>query len=168
MAILKYRTGTVADTEAICRLLLKSYEQFRFLFPGDNGPRLLENLADSDRLREIILSGTVFICFQEDDNTFAGVVFLVPSGNPTAIYPADWSYIRLLGVDPSFRGAGIGEQLMRMAISAAKASGERVLGLHTSTEMPTARRLYERLGFRLIRELDPIFGAQYWLYRMDL
>jgi ribosomal protein S18 acetylase RimI-like enzyme len=34
--------------------------------------------------------------------------------------------------------------------------------------MGTARKLYERLGFRQVRELDTIYGKRSWLYRLDL
>jgi len=92
----------------------------------------------------------------------------VSSGIRCGCYPDNWAYIRRLGVDPAFRGMGVARRLMEMCIERARINGEKMLGLHTSTMMPEARRLYDKLGFSLIRELEPLFGQQYWLYSMGL
>lgn len=55
-----------------------------------------------------------------------------------------------------------------LSLSLARLGGEKILGLHTSTIMPDARHLYERLGFVPVRELEPLLGQQYWLYQLDL
>jgi ribosomal protein S18 acetylase RimI-like enzyme len=34
--------------------------------------------------------------------------------------------------------------------------------------MDAARALYEALGFKRIKEIDPIFGKKYWLYQLEL
>lgn len=48
---------------------------------------------------------------------------------------------------PEARGRGIGERLVRYAVAAVAAAGERGLALSVSDGNP-ARRLYERVGFR--------------------
>lgn len=104
----------------------------------------------------------------EGGDQLVGMAFLLPSGNPTRIYPADWSYIRMVGVAPAFAGLGIARQLVQMCIQHAQASGEKTVALHTSEFMHAARHLYESMGFELLREIEPVFGARCWLYGMQL
>lgn len=61
-----------------------------------------------------------------------------------------------------------GRRLTELCIAEARQQGEQVLGLHTSTIMPDARHIYGAPGFTLERELEPLLGQQYWLYRLNL
>ena len=96
------------------------------------------------------------------------MAFLIPSGNPTDIFQADWSYVRMVGVHHSYGGQGIGRQLMQLCIDQAKATHETTLALHTSEFMDAARHLYEQLGFTQLKELEPRYGKRYWLYLLEL
>lgn len=82
------------------------------------------------------------------------MAFLVPRGNPTEIYEKDWSYTRLVSVNPDFVGQGIGRKLTSICIEAAKQSGEKTIALHTSELMDNARHIYESFGFKILREID--------------
>ena len=95
------------------------------------------------------------------------MAFLVPKGNPTIIFQADWSYIRMVGVNPNFACKGIGKRLTQMCIDFAKNSNEAVIALHTSEFMNAARHIYESLGFKRSRELDSRYGKRYWLYKLE-
>ena len=96
------------------------------------------------------------------------MAFLVPSGNPTTIFPADWCYLRMVGVHTNHSGKGIGKALTKMCVDEGKSSGEKTIGLHTSEFMDGARHIYESIGFRQVRELEPHLGKRYWLYKLDL
>jgi GNAT superfamily N-acetyltransferase len=52
-----------------------------------------------------------------------------------------------MAVTPSHQGRGLGERLGRAAIAFAKQAGAELLFLETNSGLPTAIRLYERLGF---------------------
>jgi ribosomal protein S18 acetylase RimI-like enzyme len=89
----------------------------------------------------------------------------VGPGKPrSSTFPDDWSLIRMLVVDPAYRGQGIAQQLMAACLRCAIRDGAPVVGLHTSPIMATALRLYTRLGFVRDRELDPIHGVPYARY----
>lgn len=166
MDTLIYRKATALDAAAIRELSLASYNQFATVLSPEHWEKMRQGLSDDVGLQQLMDSATTFVC--DTGSELVGVVFLVSSGNPTPVYPADWAYIRRLGVHPAFRGRAIARRLMEVCIKEARLGAERILGLHTSTIMPDARHLYERLGFLQVRELAPLSGQQYWLYRLDL
>lgn len=73
-------------------------------------------------------------------------------GSATAV--RDASGIRLLGVDPRFRGAGAGRALTERCIALAREAGHREVILHTTAAMRLAWAMYERLGFVRSTDLD--------------
>lgn len=165
MDTLNYRRATASDAVAIRELSLASYGQFAAVLSPEHWAKMRQGLTDDAGLQLLMDTAVTFVC--DTGSELVGVVFLVPSGNPTPIYPADWAYIRRLGVHPAYRGRAIARHLTTMCITGARLAGEHILGLHTSTIMPDARRLYERLGFLQVQELA-LLGQQYWLYRLDL
>jgi ribosomal protein S18 acetylase RimI-like enzyme len=161
-----YRKGVPEDTTQLKQLGLISYTQYSMVLEESSWDNFYKFIDNDDSWVNLIKQGHSVVC--EQDNKIVGMAFLIPSGNPTKIYPADWSYIRMVGVDPKFRGKGVGKQLTRMCIDLAQSLGEKVIALHTSEFMDAARDLYENLGFRIIKELDPMFGKRYWLYKLDI
>ncbi|WP_243303064.1 GNAT family N-acetyltransferase [Geothrix oryzisoli] len=81
------------------------------------------------------------------------------------------SGIRLLGVRPAARGAGVGRALTQACIQLARDRGHAQVILHTTQAMRVAWGLYERLGFTRSEDLDfsqqglPVFGFRLSLTR---
>jgi GNAT superfamily N-acetyltransferase len=78
--------------------------------------------------------------------------------------------IRMLAVDPAYHGRGVGRALTEWCLARARADGRRRMVLHTGEWMPAAVRLYERMGFARVPELDfvPVPGVDLIAYSFDL
>ncbi|MEP7196095.1 MAG: GNAT family N-acetyltransferase [Saprospiraceae bacterium] len=166
MSELKYRTATEADLKQLQQLGVISYGQFQSILGDENWEIMKANKNNDDTYLSLLKIATCFVC--EDKNKIIGMAFLIPSGNPTTIFETGWSYIRLVGVHPNYEGKGIGKKLTQQCIDTAKISGEKVIALHTSEFQNAARHIYENLGFVKLKDLDLIFGKQYYLYTLQL
>jgi DNA-binding MarR family transcriptional regulator/GNAT superfamily N-acetyltransferase len=81
----------------------------------------------------------------EVDGEPAGCVFCVPKDERVA-------QLRLLLVEPSARGLGIGGRLVEECVRYARQRGHEELVLWTNDVLASARRIYQRAGFELVEE----------------
>lgn len=160
-----YRRANASDAPNIVGLMVNAYHDYKAVLTPADWARMETNLANESMFVELLGKATAFVC--ELDNQLAGAIFLVPKGNPTTIFSADWSYIRLLGVDPRYRGLGIGRKLTRLCVHHAQFTGEIGVALHTSEFMNAARKMYDEIGFKQEEELAPMYGKRYWLYKLS-
>jgi GNAT superfamily N-acetyltransferase len=83
-----------------------------------------------------------------------GSVFLVRKSKSTA-------KLRLLIIEPSARGLGLGRRLTRACIRFARRAGYRKLALWTQSHLAAARSIYQAEGFhRVSTEPHRSFGKQ--------
>ncbi|HKZ65850.1 MAG TPA: GNAT family N-acetyltransferase, partial [Chitinophagaceae bacterium] len=161
-----YKKANINDLCQLKQLAIISYEQFKEVLSVENCKKMDLFLTNDDTFIQLIQKSVVFVCAKNE--TIIGVAYLVPSGNATPIFDDDWCYVRMVGVNPEYRGRGIAKQLTQMCIEYAKNAGEKIIALHTSEFMNTAKHIYESIGFVRTKELDPIFDKKYWLYKLEL
>ncbi|PXA99839.1 MarR family transcriptional regulator [Nostoc sp. 3335mG] len=96
----------------------------------------------------------------------AGSVFILPSTEGED----GTAQLRMLYVEPMFRGRGLGGRLVSEAISFSRDAGYRSVMLWTQDCLSAARSIYQKAGFELEKEdRHHSFGAdlngQYWVLR---
>ncbi len=103
----------------------------------------------------------------EIDGRRAGCVLVVENADdPTA------AQLRVLLVDPSARGHGVGKALVGAVIEFSRAAGYRKVVLWTNSVLDAARRIYEHEGFQLVEEMPdesyhPGQIAQVWSLTLE-
>jgi DNA-binding MarR family transcriptional regulator/GNAT superfamily N-acetyltransferase len=83
----------------------------------------------------------------EVDGRHVGHVFLVK--HPSQAHTAK---LRLLFVEPSARGTGLGHALVNECVRFARTAGYRKIVLWTQSMLTAAHRIYQAAGFRLVKE----------------
>ncbi|HYD79395.1 MAG TPA: GNAT family N-acetyltransferase [Paucimonas sp.] len=145
------------EFETLGRLMVDVYSKLEGFPSPDEQPNYYKMLADIGRFTEKP-DARVLVALTEAGELAGGVVYFGnmaeygSGGIATTIKNA--SGFRLLGVDPRFRGAGVGQALTNACIELARARGHAEVILHTTAAMQAAWRLYEKLGFQRSEDLD--------------
>ena len=162
MAEIRLKDYEDADAENLNRLAVSAYEQFRHHY--EDWPAMLAGLSKTSALSA---SGEIIVA--ELESKLAGAVaYFGPNSQKAAFFDQRWPIIRMLVVDPAFRGKGIGQALSDACIARARRDGSPIIALHTSPIMSVALPMYLRMGFTKAYDAPPIFGVAYAVYTKAL
>ena len=92
----------------------------------------------------------------EQNGSIVGSIFVMPSdGLPGS------AQLRMLYVEPSARGQGIGAVLVAQAVNFARDNGYQRMRLWTHTIQESARRVYDAAGFKVVEAIpEDNFGVK--------
>ena len=162
MTDIRIRDYQSTDAEYLNRMAVAAFGQFRDHY--DDWPAMLAGLSKTS---DLSASGEVIIA--ELQAKFAGAVaYFGPNRPKAAFFDQSWPIIRMLIVDPAFRGKGIGYALSNECIARAKRDGAVLIALHTSPIMTVALPMYLKMGFVKAYDAPPIFGVAYAVYTKAL
>lgn len=164
---MKIRKRNINDLTSVKHLGQNTWKQFERKLTKENWNKLSNILSSENLYKDLLTNSASYVC-ENENGEIIGMSFLVASGNPTEIYSKEQCYIRFVTVSEKYKGLRIGQKLTEECIEFARNSGEKRIALHTSEFMDKARHIYEKLGFKIIKEIEPRFGKKYWLYEMSL
>lgn len=155
------------EYDALGQLMVEVYSHLEGFPTPEEQPRYYDLLTNIGRFTEK-KGARVLVAFTPENELVGGIVYFgdmaeYGSGG-TATAEKNASGIRLLGIDPRFRGLGAGKALAQACIQLAREKGHAQVILHTTQAMQVAWRMYERLGFERSEDLDflqqgfPVFG----------
>jgi GNAT superfamily N-acetyltransferase len=154
---LSIRLAGDSDIGPARAVLEAAYVEYAASFPASSWAPYLADILDLESR-----AGASELLVAELDGRIVGCVSYFPPGAkasyPTDTFsehwPADWSAFRLLAVDPSARGGGVGRALTEACLERAREQGAPAVGLHTTEPMSVARAMYERMGFERAPHYD--------------
>ena len=162
MAEIRLRDYQNSDADNLNRIAVSAFDQFRNHY--SDWPAMRAGLSKTSDLG---VSGEVIIA--ELQGAFAGAVaYFGPDSQKAAFFDQRWPIIRMLVVDPAFRGKGIGRALSEECIARARRDGSPIIALHTSPIMSVALPMYLKMGFVKAHDAPPIFGVAYAVYTKAL
>ena len=152
------RDFVAGDAEAVNRVALAAFQQYSGQYADwEAFSRRIAGMAALAASAEIVVA-TI-------GGKLVGAVAYVAPGKPRAAYfDPGWAVLRMLVVDPPYRGQGIGRALTNACIRRAERDGTSRVALHTSPIMEVALAMYSRMGFERVRAVPPIHGVAYDIY----
>jgi GNAT superfamily N-acetyltransferase len=173
-ALYTIRNARPREFEDVGKLMVQVYSQLEGFPKEDEQPayyNMLSNIGEFTNNPETEL----LVAVSPENTIIGGVVyfsdmkFYCSGGIGTAEQNA--AGFRLLAVDPSVRGKGIGKLLTNECIRKATDKQLSQVIIHSTKAMQTAWKMYENLGFKRSEDLDfmqgelPVFGFRLLLNR---
>jgi ribosomal protein S18 acetylase RimI-like enzyme len=156
----------------IGKLMVKVYSQLEGFPKESEQPKYYEMLANIGALTEKPET-ELLIAISSDNKIAGGLVYFgdmkyYGSGG-TATKEKNAAGFRLLAVDNTLRGHGIGKLLTNECIRKTKNKNINQVIIHTTKAMQTAWGMYEKIGFKRSEDLDfmqgelPVFGFRLYI-----
>lgn len=166
------RKARPEEFETIGQLMVDVYAQLDGFPKPHEQPAYYNMLANIGEITN--KPGAILLVAVSNNNSIAGAVVYFGDmqyygSGGTATKEKNAAGFRLLAVDHSMRGKGIGKLLTKACIQKAKDNKLSQVIIHSTKAMQTAWSMYEAMGFTRSKDLDfmqgelPVFG-----FRLDV
>lgn len=98
--------------------------------------------------------GEVLVAVDDQGTPLGTVTFVLPGSPLSALARPGEAELRMLAVDPAAGGRGVGRTLVLACLDRAARAGCDSVVINVHSIAGKALRLYDRLGFRRVPELD--------------
>lgn len=165
------RKATFEDSEFIAQYLLLAMEEIIYKFIGERDPKtayyFLLHFVETENNQYSYQN-----CFvAEEENEITGAVSVYDGAKLKELRKPVVDYVRLnfnpdfspenetqsgefyidsLGVSPNHQGKGIGSKMLQFLIDEYVTKNNLTLGLLVEEENPNAKKLYLKLGFKVV------------------
>lgn len=155
------REAQPSEFKQIGELMVNVYSQLKgFPTPSEqpNYYKMLKNIGDLTENSKAKL----LVAVSDNNKIVGGVLYFDNMKNygsgGTATLEKNAAGFRLLAVDTTIRGKGIGKLLTNTCIQLAKDTNQSQLIIHSTKAMQIAWKMYEKIGFKRSEDLDFIQG----------
>jgi GNAT superfamily N-acetyltransferase len=155
------RPARSGEFERAGELTVAAYLADDLLVPDDDyATRLLDAAGRA-------AEATLLVAVDPAGEVVGTVTFCRPGSPYAEISRVGEAEFRMLAVDPSARGAGVGAALVHACLDRAAEAGDHAIVLSTTAKMRAAGRLYHRLGFTAdpARNWSPAPGIKLLAYQ---
>lgn len=135
----------------------------------------IDDELEPDYRRELRLvrrrakSCVVLVAVVPDGTLLGGATYIPRPGTPFSEVARDGeAEIRMLAVEPSAQGRGVGRALTTVCLERARAEGQAGMALLTRPWNVPAQRLYQSFGFERDPERDWEYEPDQWLWAWAL
>ena len=150
------------DSAVVGSVAIAAFTQFRdFYSDWPTFRQRVESMGSLSETGEIVVATVM-------DEVVGAVAYIGPGKQKQDFFRQEWPIMRLLVVNPTVRGLGVGKALAEECIQRAVRDGATVFALHTSPIMKVALPMYLRMGFEYVCDAPPIFGVPYSVYLKSL
>jgi ribosomal protein S18 acetylase RimI-like enzyme len=156
------RNALESEYSQIGQLMVRVYSQLDGFPKETEQPAYYAMLLNVGELTK--KPGTELIIAIDKDNQILGAVVYFSDmkyygSGGTATQEENSGGFRLLAVENSARGRGIGKSLTQACIQRAKCQNLKQVIIHTTKAMETAWKMYEQIGFNRSEDLDFVQGS---------
>lgn len=150
------------DTQNVNEIALSAFLQYQSCYSDwESFSAKISNMAS-------LASESKLLVATSEEEKIIGAVAYVPAGKSNGFFSSEWAAIRMLVVNPNYRGIGLGRALTEACISHAIQDKFNCIALHTSPIMEVALKMYLKMGFEFVKEMPPIHGVPYNIYKKIL
>lgn len=151
------RNAREAEFDEIGQLMVRVYSDLEGFPNAEEQPAYYDMLTNIGELTKKP-NTELLVAVSSNGKIAGGVVYFSDmkfyGSGGTATQVQNASGFRLLAVDPSTRGHGVGKLLTNVCINKAKEHRNRQVVIHTTNSMQIAWKMYEDLGFKRSEDLD--------------